>query len=134
MRIVLAKLVLLATLLCTTQAGAQVPNDNLAIFSHCKSPAWTFVFLSVVPDHSEPRELVLEYEGLDWDEFGVWITWYRSPTKHVLDPLDSQREQPFTCATPLMCVGAARVFLVKPLVVPEEITTDVSQQFLPAAR
>lgn len=133
MKTVIANLVLLALLMCATPSGAQVPNDTLWLFRSCKNPTWTFVFVSVVPDHSEPRTLVLEYEGLDWDEFGWFIAWYRSPTQPVLDPVDSQRQQPFTFATPQMCVGTARVFLVEPGVVPEEITTAVGQPFLPAA-
>lgn len=100
-----------AIALCCAVAIGQEYLECLQVVRHSKSPTWTHVFVAVLPDYSSQRQIVLEYEGVDFDEFGWFITWFESPWVHNLTPEASGSEQTFTFPTPFMCVGQARIFL-----------------------
>lgn len=122
---------LLLVSLCSAVVIAQQYLECLQVVRHSKNPTWTHVFVAVLPDYSGQRELVLEYEGLDWDEFGWFITWFESPWVHNLTPETSGEEQTFTFPTPLMCIGQARIFM-RTVEAPQSHTCN-TEYFLPGS-
>lgn len=126
------KVICVVALFCSL-AFAQEAVDTLTVLRSSKSSDWRFVTVRITGTWPTDRELVLEYEGLDWDEFGAWLTWYRSPGLHLVRTGESGRELGHIFSTPLLCVGSCGLFLKKYQVTPETVTAGVIE-FLPESR